>query len=98
VAGLEDAHVGCCSRSPGTASAAAASPGCAELQRGTGGGGGRREEEEEEEERGGGEADDVNSFKSFRSPLHRHVTADAVYYSSGLFPGHATRRRADRTP
>lgn len=58
-AGLKDAHVWCCSRSPASA---AASQGCAVHQRETAGGGreGMRE----------GEADDVKSFKSFRSPLH----------------------------
>lgn len=55
MAGLEDARVGCCSRS---AAAAAAS------LRGRGREGGTAAERE-----GGGEAGDVKGFKLFKSPL-----------------------------
>lgn len=63
MAGLKDAHVGCCSRSPASA---AASPGCAVPQREKEGGReGLRKQNVRE-----GEADDVKSVQLFRSPLH----------------------------
>lgn len=77
MAGLKDAHVGCCSRSPASA---AACPGCAVHRR-------------EPAQEGGGEVGQseggwgwwCKKLSIIQEPAALHVTADTVYYSSGLF-------------